>query len=176
MEGRETIIWIDDAIGALLNKLEETGELDNTVIFFFNDHGQTAKGSVYQGGAYNPSLVWRHDGWPAGNESEALVSNIDFAPTMLSLAGAGRPDYLQGRVFMGPGKDAAPQYLFGHRDRMDETVDIIRTVTGERYKYIRNFHDGRPYLQPCAYKDKKPILVRAHFQGGAQRSERSALA
>ncbi len=99
-EGRETILWIDDAIGALLNKLDETGAIDNTVIIFFNDHGQKAKGSVYQGGAYNPSIVWRHGGWPAGAESDALVSNIDFVPTLLDLAGAGTQQAMDGVSFL----------------------------------------------------------------------------
>ena len=80
------LLWLDDALGALLDTLEATGEIDNTVIFFFNDHGQLAKGTVYQGGVHNPSIVWRKGGFPAGATSQALVSNVDFAPTILDLA------------------------------------------------------------------------------------------
>ena len=86
------LLWLDDALGALLDTLEATGEIDNTVIFFFNDHGQLAKGTVYQGGVHNPSIVWRKGGFPVGATSEALVSNVDFAPTILDLA---QVDYSQ---------------------------------------------------------------------------------
>jgi len=83
---RENILWLDDALAALLNKLEEAGIADNTIIFFFNDHGQNAKGTLYQGGVYDPSVVWKKGGWKCGSISEALVSNIDFTPTMLEIA------------------------------------------------------------------------------------------
>ena len=79
------ILWLDDALGALLDALEASGTIDNTVIFFFNDHGQRAKGTVYQGGVKNPSFVWRKGGFPVGARSDALVSNVDFAPTILDL-------------------------------------------------------------------------------------------
>jgi len=131
-EGRETIIWIDDAIGALLNRLEATGALDNTVIFFFNDHGQKAKGSVYEGGAHDPSIVWRHGGWPAGDESEALVSNIDFAPTMLDLAGAPRPDDVDGASFLPILQGRAAKI----HDSLFFEMGYTRGVLKDDYKYI----------------------------------------
>lgn len=81
------LLWLDDALGALLETLEATGKIDNTVIFFFNDHGQLAKGTVYQGGVHNPSIVWRKGGFPVGATSDALISNVDFLPTILDLAG-----------------------------------------------------------------------------------------
>ena len=84
---RENILWIDDALGALINKLEEAGVADNTIIFFFSDHGQNAKGTLYQGGVHDPSIVWKKGGWKCGNINNALVSNIDFTPTMLEMAG-----------------------------------------------------------------------------------------
>jgi arylsulfatase A-like enzyme len=132
VEGRETIIWIDDAIGALLNKLDETGELDNTVIFFFNDHGQTAKGSVYEGGAHNPSVVWRHGGWPAGGESHALVSNIDFAPTMMDLAGAGPQSQVDGVSFLPVLEKRAEKV----RDSLFFEMGYTRGVLKDNFKYI----------------------------------------
>jgi arylsulfatase A-like enzyme len=82
---RGNVLWLDDALGALLNKLKEIGEYENTIIVFFNDHGQAAKGTVYQGGTENPSIIWKYGGFPCGNETDALVSNIDFAPTLLDL-------------------------------------------------------------------------------------------
>ena len=132
VEGRETILWIDDAIGALLTQLETMGELDNTVIFFFNDHGQSAKGSIYEGGAHNPSLVWRHKGWPAGPQNEALVSNIDFAPTMLDLAGAQQPEDMDGTSFL-PVLEGRSEKI---RDSLFFEMGYTRGVMKAGLKYI----------------------------------------
>jgi len=82
------MLWLDDAVGALLDKLEETGQLDNTVFFFFSDHGQQSKGTVYQGGVHDSSIVWKKGGFPVGAKSDALVHIVDFAPTILDIAGA----------------------------------------------------------------------------------------
>ena len=85
--GRENLLWLDDAVGAVMARLKQHSLDDNTVIFFFNDHGQSAKGTVYQGGVSNPSIVWRQGGFPGGRTSPALISNVDFAPTILDLCG-----------------------------------------------------------------------------------------
>ncbi|MBK1876693.1 sulfatase family protein [Pelagicoccus mobilis] len=99
---KEIVLWLDDAIGALLDKLEEKDILDNTVIFFFNDHGQNAKGTLYQGGTETPLIVWKSGGFEVGNESEAYIQNIDFAPTILDIAGADYPvEDFDGRSFKG---------------------------------------------------------------------------
>ena len=90
--GKENLLWLDDAVGALIERLEKQGALDNTIIFFFNDQGQAAKGTVYQGGVSDPSIIWRKGGFPCGSVSETLVSNIDFAPTILDFAGGQAPE------------------------------------------------------------------------------------
>jgi len=89
---KENVLWLDDALGALINKLEEHNILDKSIIFFFNDHGQHAKGTLYQGGAINPSIIWKAGGFPCGYVCEAKISNVDFAPTILELAGAKNPE------------------------------------------------------------------------------------
>jgi arylsulfatase A-like enzyme len=86
-DAKANVLWIDDALGALIKKLEEKGKLDNTIIFFFNDHGQYAKGSIYEGGVSSPSIIWKQGGFKAKGVIDALVSNIDFAPTILEMAG-----------------------------------------------------------------------------------------
>jgi arylsulfatase A-like enzyme len=97
---RENLLWLDDAIGALLRQLAETGELGRTVIFFFNDNGQDGKGSIYQSAAWSPSVVWRQGGFPVGRTSAVRVTNLDFAPTILDLAGvAPPPGHFDGRSF-----------------------------------------------------------------------------
>jgi arylsulfatase A-like enzyme len=86
------ILWLDDALGAMIKALEESGEIDNTVIFFFNDHGQNAKGTLYEGGIHDPSIIWKKGGFKSGHELQELVSNIDFAPTILDIAGVDYKD------------------------------------------------------------------------------------
>ncbi|MEQ8955034.1 MAG: sulfatase-like hydrolase/transferase, partial [Gammaproteobacteria bacterium] len=132
VEGRETMIWLDDAIGALLTKLETTGELDNTIIFFFNDHGQSSKGARYQGGAHNPSIVWRQERWPVGQETPALVSNIDFTPTILELAGVPRLDHIDGVSFL----PILQNRTNAVRDSLFFEIGYTRAVLKDDYKYL----------------------------------------
>ena len=109
------MLWVDDALGALVDKLEEVGELDNTVIFFFNDQWMESKGTVYQGGTHTPSIVWRKDGFPVGATSDAQISSIDFAPTILDVADIpGEPYEFDGESFL--------PYLDGQAQRPDRTL------------------------------------------------------
>jgi hypothetical protein len=86
------------------------------------------------------------------------VSLIDLGPTVLNLAGADIPTYMQGQIILGPHTAPARQYIYCHRDRMDETSDTIRCVRDRQYKYIRNFHPELPYAQPIKYMDKIPTM------------------
>ena len=100
-DAKANVLWIDDALGALMKRLEEQGKLDNTIIFFFNDHGQYAKGSIYEGGVSSPSVVWKSGGFGVKGVYNEYVSNIDFAPTILEMAG-GNPekvDSFDGKSF-----------------------------------------------------------------------------
>lgn len=109
-EDTANILWLDDAVGALLDRLEESGQLANTVIFFFSDHGQESKGTLYQGGVHDPSIVWRAGGFPVGSRSDSLVHIVDFAPTILDLAGAPDPPSgaFDGQSFLPLLEGAAP--------------------------------------------------------------------
>ena len=99
-QGAAMMLALDDSIGAVMDRLEANGQLGNTIIFFFNDHGTDAKGTLYQGGLHYPSVVWRKGGFPVGPKSDALVSNVDFAPTILDFAGIPYdPHAFDGRSF-----------------------------------------------------------------------------
>ena len=154
---------LDRKIGLVLQQLEEDGLADNTVIVFFGDNGQAhvrGKQFCYESGLLVPLIIrWPRD-FPApkqikpGKVDNRLLAAIDLAPTMLDIGGAAKPLKMQGEIFVG--KDAAPprQYIFGARDRCDETVFCFRTVRDGRYRYIRNFTPERPFLQPNEYKEK----------------------
>ncbi len=130
--GRENILWLDDALGALIQKLEVYGILENTIIFFFNDHGQYAKGTLYQGGVYNPSIIWKSGGFPCGPVCEAQVSNVDFAPTILEMAGASElPQDMDGQPFI----DALNGESVKSRESLYFELGYARAVIKGKYKY-----------------------------------------
>jgi arylsulfatase A-like enzyme len=91
-DSKANLLWLDDVLGALLNKIEDNGQLDNTIIVFFSDHGQNAKGTVYQDGVVSPSIIWRSGGFDLENKCYTRVSNIDFTPTLVELAGGSIDD------------------------------------------------------------------------------------
>lgn len=130
---KANLLWLDDALGALISKLEECGQLDNTIILFFNDHGQDAKGSLYQGGVLDPSVIWKQGGFACGSVCNALVSNVDFAPTLLELSG-GDPATIDfdGNSFetalSGVDQDAERALFF--------ELGYARAVRKGRWKYL----------------------------------------
>ncbi|MBI4327242.1 MAG: sulfatase-like hydrolase/transferase, partial [Chloroflexi bacterium] len=154
---------LDRKIGLVLRQLETDGLADNTVIVFFGDNGQShvrGKQFCYDSGLRVPLIIrWPKD-FPApkrfqpGTVEDRLLAAIDLAPTRLALAGAPKPAKLQGESFLGDQAAPPRQYVFGARDRCDETVFRFRTVRDARYRYIRNFTPERPFLQPNAYKER----------------------
>ncbi|MEM1094225.1 MAG: sulfatase [Bacteroidota bacterium] len=156
----DNIVKMDAWVGAHLDSLEAAGLLDETIVVFFSDHGDglpRGKRWLYDSGLHMPMIVRWPDGRGAGTRRSDLVSVIDLAPTMLSLASAARPERLPGRVFLGDSTEAAPRYVFGGRDRMDEAFDRSRFARSERFKYIRNDFPEIPYSEPSVYRDLPPI-------------------
>ena len=157
----ETIQNLDKKIGAVLQRLEDEGLADNTVIFFLGDHGRAhvrGKQFLYDGGIHIPLIIR----WPgtlkAGTVSDELISAIDIAATSLWIAGIKPPENMQGQIFLGA-KAKKRDYIVAARDRCDETVDRIRCIRSKRYKYIRNFYPDRPYTQLNRYKEcQYPVL------------------
>jgi len=157
----ETAQHLDVKVGKVLDRLEQEGLADNTIVFFFGDHGRPlprGKQFLYEGGLLIPMMAripekYRPEDFEPGTENDNLISHIDITATSLALAGLERPSNMEGQVFIGP--DSAPprKFLFSARDRCDETVDRIRSVRTKHWKYIRNFMPERPYTQPNHYKD-----------------------
>ena len=81
--------WLDDAIGALINKLEAKGVLDNTIIFFASDHGgNNAKMTCYEKGVRAPAFAYWKGKIAPGKVVDNITANIDIAPTIYDLCGA----------------------------------------------------------------------------------------
>lgn len=154
-----SVQYTDLEVGHLLDRLQNEGLMENTVIFFITDHGiSQARGKqfLYDEGTKIPFIIRAPDRFkPAVRED--LINHIDISATSLQLAGIEIPDYMEANPLLG--EDYAPQeYIVTARDRCDETVDHIRSVRRDNFKYIRNYLPLRPYLQPCRYKDHKPWM------------------
>ncbi len=159
----DLITAMDYQVGDLLEQLEENGLAGNTIVFFYSDHGTGLprhKRWLYGSGIHVPLIVrfpekYRHlaPGKP-GTTVDRLVSFVDFAPTVLSLAGLEIPSYIQGRAFLGERAGPAREYVFAIRDRVDECYEFSRTVHDGRYQYIRNYMPHRPRMQHSNYSEQ----------------------
>ncbi|HYW78941.1 MAG TPA: sulfatase-like hydrolase/transferase [Thermoguttaceae bacterium] len=173
----ELVTAMDYWVADHLRSLEEAGVADDTIVFFWSDHGvglPRAKRWLYDSGTRVPLIVYMPEkfrkagqGIP-GTVDGQLVSTVDFAPTVLNLCGVDIPGYMQGRAFLGKQLQDERQYVFGARDRMDERYDIIRAVRDKRYRYIRNYEAYKPYYQFMNTPEGGPTmreLRRLHATG-----------
>jgi arylsulfatase A-like enzyme len=158
----DNITTMDGQAGELLAELQKDGLADDTIVFFYGDHGSgmpRSKRWPFNSGL-NISIIahipekFRHLAAPeyrAGASTDRLVGFVDLAPTMLSLAGIKAPDWYQGEAFLGP--DAKPQrdFNYGFRGRMDERYDLVRSVRDKRYVYTRNYMPHKIYGQNIDY-------------------------
>jgi N-sulfoglucosamine sulfohydrolase len=174
----DNVARMDRWAGDILRQLEEDGLLENTIIFFWGDHGDglpRAKRWVYDSGLRVPLIVRWPGHTPPGSVNQEMVSLIDLAPTVLSMAGVGVPRHMQGRVILGPDTGPEPRYLFATRDRVDTAYDMVRSARDRRYKYIHNFHPELPYVLHVPYRNRTPImqeLLRLHAEGRLNETQR----
>ena len=152
----------DEIAGRHLADLDKAGLADDTIVFYYGDHGSgmsRGKRWTYNSGLSVPMVVYFPPRWKArapkeyqaGGKSDRMVSFVDLAPTLLSLAGVKPPEWMQGHAFAGKHQQEKPKYMFGFRGRMDERYDFIRTVTDGRYHYIRNYNPHFIYGQYVSY-------------------------
>ncbi len=149
----------DKWIGKHLQDLAGAGLEEDTIVFVFGDNGAGLprhKRALYDTGVRVPLLVRFPKKFahlapaPAGSVVSQVVSFVDFAPTVLRLAGVEPPELMQGQAFLGAAGAARPHaYLF--RDRVDEVFELSRGVRDRQFKYIRNFMPHRPYMEISEY-------------------------
>jgi N-sulfoglucosamine sulfohydrolase len=159
---------MDAQIGAWLKELEDAGLTENTIVFYYADHGGVvarSKRYVYETGTHVPFLIRIPEKYkylfPAdkpGSRVNRLVSFVDLAPTLLSIAGIPIPEFLQGNAFLGKQKTEDPQYAYMFRGRMDERYDMCRAVRDHKYRYIRNYMPYRVYGQHLDYLWRAPSI------------------
>ncbi len=152
---------MDTQVGEFLNELENSGEAENTIVFYYSDHGgilARSKRFVYETGTHVPFIIripekFKHL-YPtanAGSNIDRLISFVDLAPTLLSIIGTIIPDFMQGNAFLGDQKTNDPEYVYLFRDRMDERYDMCRAVRDKKYRYIHNYMAFRKYGQHQNY-------------------------
>ncbi|MEO8350386.1 MAG: sulfatase-like hydrolase/transferase [Chthoniobacteraceae bacterium] len=183
----DQITVADAAAGKRLRELEAAGHADDTIVFYYADHGSGMprnKRWPYNSGLQVPLVVYipekfkdlRPADYQPGGSSDRLVSFVDFAPTLLSLAGIEPPDWMQGHAFLGASIGEPPRFMFGFRGRMDERHDCVRSVSDGRYVYIRNFRPDKIYGQHLNYMWQTPTtrVWERMFKAGQLNAVQSA--
>jgi arylsulfatase A-like enzyme len=163
----DRIQQMDEKVGEILAALDAAGLRETTIVFYYSDHGGVlgrSKRFMYESGLHVPLIIrfpskFRHlsPGDP-GTAIDRIVSFVDFAPTVLSLAGVEPPPYLQGKPFLGS-DTAGAQYAFASRGRMDERLDMVRSARDSKYRYIRNYMPHKIYGQYLEYLWKAPSMA-----------------
>jgi arylsulfatase A-like enzyme len=167
----DAVTFMDREAGQILAELSADGLADDTIVFYYSDHGAgmpRSKRWLYDSSLRVPLVVrfprrWQHLApAPPGAVSDRLVSFVDLAATAVALAGGRVPASMQGKPFLTlEGAAAAgppPEYVYGFRDRMDERYDLLRTVRDRRWRYIRNYMPHRPYAQHISYMYEMPTM------------------
>lgn len=158
-----SVSGMDVRIGRVLAQLKADGLEDNTIIIFFGDNGRLEPRGIhwcYDNGLRVPMILKWPKNFPAppqfqaGNVDIQLHSLIDVAATTLALAELPPVPLMQGRKFLGENPDQPRRYAFAARDRIDETVQRIRSVHDDRFHYIRNYTDGSTFASLNRYKEK----------------------
>ena len=156
----DKIMQMDQRVGELLQDLEKAGLAENTIVFYYSDHGGVlgrSKRFMYESGLHVPLIIrfpemYQHLApGKANSRTERLVTFVDFAPTVLSLAGIPIPEYMQGQAFLGEQEAAPRKYAYSFRGRMDERIDMVRSVRDKQYRYIRNYLPHKIYGQYLEY-------------------------
>lgn len=151
---------LDNQIGKLIDELKADGLYDDTIIFFYSDHGgplPRQKRELYNSGLHVPFMVKGFDGNAGRNDR--MTSFIDLAPTVLSLAGVEIPDYIQGNAFLGAQANDERDYVLGTSDRFDGFTDRSRTVFTEDFIYIENDFPEKTWYKDIEYRKNVPMMV-----------------
>lgn len=150
---------VDAWVGLFINDLKKRGLYENTIIFFFSDHGGCSprgKGYLYETGLRVPMIVYVPEKYKeqyginpeTGNKP---VCFVDLAPTFLQIAGVQAPERYQGESFFKP-LDGRTKYQYGVCGNQATHFQPLRSVSDGRWKYIRRFipykqHALRNYYQ-----------------------------
>lgn len=163
----DNIATMDRKVNQLLMELKAEGQSENTIVFFYSDHGTGLprhKRWLFDTGVKVPFIVYIPEQYntlyPAspGSEIDQLISFIDLAPTVIELAGAKIPSSMQGQTFLGKDQKPEREYVFLARGRMDERYDIQRGVRTKKFKYLRYYEPKKPFIQYMNTPEGGPLM------------------
>lgn len=162
----------DGIIAGILERLESDGLADSTIVVYFSDHGANNlvrhKQQPTEGGSHVPFIITGPAPWvPTAGVRDDLVSMLDLSATTLAWAGIAQPEWMEGRFLFDP-KFVPREFVGTARDRCDHTIDRIRSIRTERFRFTRNYMLDRVLLQP-QYRDKKDFLeaLRTGYADGS---------
>ncbi|MFH5832137.1 sulfatase [Halalkalibaculum sp. DA384] len=166
----DQIEYMDREVGMIMEELEEKGIAENTVVIFVGDNGRAnirGKGYLYDPGLRVPLLVRWPEKLEGGQVSDQVISTTDITASTLQLAGAELPDYLTGIPFINT--ESSRKAVFSARDLWDEVMERSRSVSTERFKYIRHdmpwvpFDAAQAYLE--FYRPAVHVMRSLYHQG-----------
>ncbi|MEJ7769829.1 MAG: sulfatase-like hydrolase/transferase [Chitinophagaceae bacterium] len=158
---------MDKQVGVYLKELDEAGLAENTIVFYYADNGGVlprSKRFMYESGLHVPLIIRIPKKYAhlapnlSQGKTDRIVTFVDFAPTVLSLAGINVPEHLQGQAFLGNKQAKEREYGYSFRGRMDERIDLVRSVRDKKYRYIRNYYPHKIYAQYIDYLWKSPSM------------------
>jgi arylsulfatase A-like enzyme len=159
---------MDRQVGEIVRQLKEDGVYESSYIFFYSDHGGPLpwqKRAVLDRGIHIPLIIRPPGGSSPGKTDDQLISSVDFAPTVLSLAGIPIPGHMQGQAFLGRQRAKQPRtYIYAAADRMDEHYDRVRAMRDKRFLYVRNFQPDLPRYMDISYRIQNIPMMREILQ------------
>jgi len=153
---------MDQAVGEIVCGLKKDKVYDDSYVIFFSDHGGPmpwAKREILERGTHIPLIVKYPNNRLSGTKDDRLISAVDLAPTMLSIAGIEPPEHLQGNAFLGQFKENEERkYVFAARDRMGNKYDRVRSVSDGNFRFVYNFMPELPKYQDLQYRKGIPTM------------------
>lgn len=163
-----SVSGIDRRVGAILSALDRDDAADDTIVVFFGDNGRLEPRGIhwcYDSGLRVPLIIRYPKNFPPpadarpGTVSDRMLSLLDVTATTLEMAGIAKPAGMQSQIFLGPNAESARTVVVSARDRIDESVQRIRTVRDSRYRYIRNFLPEQGFTSLNRYKEKCFLIM-----------------
>jgi arylsulfatase A-like enzyme len=152
---------MDKEVGNIIAQLKEDGLYDNTIIFFYSDHGgplPRQKRAIYDSGLKVPFIVKDVDSRNKGR-NDRMISFVDLAPTLLSLVNIKPPAYMQGKAFLGNYAEKPRDFIYGSSDRFDEVTDRLRAVRDKQFLYVWNYYPEKIKYKDIKYRKQIPMMM-----------------
>jgi arylsulfatase A-like enzyme len=156
---------LDDQVGEILDQLEADGLADSTFVFYYSDHGGAVAGTkrfLTEDGLHVPLMIRVPEQFSRlaayegqGTTVDRPVSFIDLPPTLLRIAGIEPPEQMAGSSVL---QESDSQYVFAYGGRMDERINLVRSVSDGQYRYTRNYMPHRPYGRRLEFLWRAPLM------------------